>query len=76
MECGRPSDAARLRRASPHWLRHTFATAAVAKGRDIRVIAQSLGHADISMTMAYTVQESLDQIRAYEAEDGTHVAGG
>lgn len=53
-----------LRRASPHWLRHTFAKAALLTGQDIRHVAAWLGHRDLGTTMVYTEQEALDLIRA------------
>lgn len=62
---GRGTEAAQLRDVSPHWLRHTFAKALIVRGRDIRVVAESLGHASVTTTMAYTKQSALDQIREY-----------
>lgn len=53
-----------LRQASPHWLRHTFAKAALLTGQDIRHVAAWLGHRDLGTTMVYTEQEALDLIRA------------
>lgn len=68
---GRGAEAAQLRDVSPHWLRHTFAKALIVRGRDIRVVAESLGHASVTTTMAYTRQSALDQIREY-GKDGDH----
>ncbi|MFC5550289.1 tyrosine-type recombinase/integrase [Massilia aerilata] len=68
---GRGAEAAQLRDVSPHWLRHTFAKALLVRGRDIRVVAESLGHASVTTTMAYTRQSALDQIREY-GKDGDH----
>lgn len=62
---GRGSEAVQLREVSPHWLRHTFAKALIVRGRDIRVVAESLGHASVTTTMAYTRQSALDQVREY-----------
>jgi integrase/recombinase XerC len=61
--------ASRLRDASSHWLRHTFATATLLKGQDIRSVAALLGHSSVNTTMAYTGQETLDLVRAAEAAD-------
>lgn len=69
---GDNAKADRLREASAHWLRHTFATAAVLKGQDIRVVASLLGHSSVETTMGYTKQEVLDLIRSAEnIEPGT-----
>ncbi|MCX7293660.1 tyrosine-type recombinase/integrase [Janthinobacterium sp.] len=65
-EQGRFADAAQLRKASPHWLRHTFAKGALLQGHDIRHVAAALGHTSIHTTMTYTEQDALDQIRAWE----------
>lgn len=58
--------AAELERASPHWLRHTFAKTALLRGQSMREVASLLGHASVDTTMIYTDQDALDLVRALE----------
>lgn len=74
MEGGDPVRARQLERVSAHWMRHTFAKAALLAGQDMRMVAAALGHASVTTTMVYTEQDALDQIRAWEAEQPGVVA--
>ena len=63
--------ALRLRRASPHWLRHTHGTHAL-NGREghapvpVQIVQNNLGHASIGTTSGYLTSEQESRLKAME----------
>ena len=65
---GSPRDAAKLRAASTHWLRHTFAVNAL-KETSVNIVQAAMGHSSVATTGRYlrpdeeTLSEAMEKMK-------------
>ncbi|HDR9278225.1 TPA: site-specific integrase [Burkholderia vietnamiensis] len=62
----RPATAEKLRRASPHWMRHTHASHALARGAELLMVRDNLRHASISTTSTYLHSDEVQRARQFD----------
>ncbi len=63
LETDNPAIAEKLRQASPHWMRHTHATHALARGAELTTVRDNLRHASISTTSIYLHGDDVKRAR-------------
>jgi len=63
IEAESPKTAEKLRRASPHWMRHTHATHALARGAELTTVRDNLRHASVSTTSVYLHTDQAKRAR-------------
>lgn len=63
MQEASPVLAEKLSRATPHWMRHTHATYALAAGAELTTVRDNLRHASISTTSGYLDADDVKRAR-------------
>ena len=58
-----PTLAEKLRQATPHWMRHTHATHALARGAELTSVRDNLRHASIATTSIYLHGDDLKRAK-------------
>ncbi len=66
IEADHPALASKLRRATPHWMRHTHATHALANGATLTTVRDNLRHASITTTSVYLDDDEVQRMRQIE----------
>jgi site-specific recombinase XerD len=63
LETVSPATAQKLRQATQHWMRHTHATHALARGVDLTVVRDNLRHASVATTSVYLHTDQMKRAR-------------
>ena len=71
IEADNPQLAEKLRRASPHWTRHTHASHALELGAELTTVRDNLRHASISTTSTYLHGDDTKRAREMAAAFST-----
>ncbi|TDY16747.1 site-specific recombinase XerD [Paraburkholderia sp. BL6665CI2N2] len=66
IQADHPALADKLQRATPHWLRHTHATLALANGATLTTVRDNLRHASITTTSIYLDDDEVQRTRQIE----------
>jgi site-specific recombinase XerD len=70
IETDSPATANKLRRASPHWTRHSHASHALARGAELTSVRDNLRHASIATTSVYLHSDEVKRARQIGAAFG------
>ncbi|AVA33665.1 phage integrase family protein [Cupriavidus metallidurans] len=70
IETDHPALAEKLDRATPHWMRHTHATQALAQGATLTTVRDNLRHASITTTSTYLHDDEMQRSQQLEQAFG------
>jgi site-specific recombinase XerD len=70
LEADNPVTADKLKRASPHWMRHSHASHALARGAELTSVRDNLRHASIATTSTYLHGDEVKRARQISAAFG------
>ncbi|MFL9998889.1 phage integrase family protein [Paraburkholderia sediminicola] len=63
VQAEQPAAAEKLRRASPHWMRHSHASHALVRGAELTTVRDNLRHASIATTSMYLHGDEIQRAR-------------
>jgi site-specific recombinase XerD len=63
LEAVSPATAQKVKHATQHWMRHTHATHALARGVDLTVVRDNLRHASVATTSVYLHTDQMKRAR-------------